>query len=215
MLNNIIVVVCTHTGSIFAECAASLISNINTLSRSAVFVSFKTVLKEAYPARAKSTAVKYLLEDPHAQALVIIDYDLGFDPTGIARLLLADKDIVSGAFPFKDGEGYPVIVNNKTINKDGLVEAVSITSGFTLIKRNVFDEMESKLNIRSSEGLKFFFDTGFLFEDDPRWYGEDRSFCRRARECGLKMWIEPYIMFAHIGLQGKNGCYADYIGVHK
>jgi hypothetical protein len=208
MVKKLMVVVCTHTGQVFAECAASCIGAISFLNRAGISVSFRTVLFEAYVPRAKSKAADKLLESD-CDGLILVDYDLGFDETAFARLILPEKWIVSGAFPYKTGEGYPVIVDDPDTPVDGLIPAVSVTSGFTFIHRYVFETMLEKIDIRESEGVRFFFDTGFLFDDDPRWYGEDRTFCRMADDMGIPMWIEPNIRFVHMGVSKKTGCYAE------
>jgi hypothetical protein len=210
MIKNLLVVVPTHTGQVFASCMTSLIANINILNRSGIKVSVRTILYEAYPARVKNKPVKILLDNPDYDSLLTVDYDLGFEPTAIAKLVLAEKNIVGGAYPFKTGEGFPVDLSADTSEYDGLIAVNSLPGGFTLIHRSVFEKMRNDLLIRESEGLEFYYDTGFLFDDDPRWYGEDKTFFRRVRRCGYTIWMCPDIHFEHYGVSVKTGNYQEH-----
>ena len=42
-------------------------------------------------------------------------------------------------------------------------------------------------------------------------YGEDAYFCRKMREIGIKLWIDPNITIIHYGVQGYPGNYHEHL----
>jgi hypothetical protein len=216
MIKKLLITVPTHTGYIFSECVTSLISNINILTRSGINVKYVPILKEAYLARAKNRAIKMLIDDTTIDALIIVDYDLGFDPQAMARLVVADVDVVGGSYPYKTGVGYPAVPAKTSdgkyiISNKNLLAATFVPGGFIMMKRNAIAAMDKALKIKDSEGLRFYFDEGFVFDDDQRWYGEDKTLCKRLLKAGVGIWIEPNITFAHVGVSGQSGNYAQYL----
>ncbi|MDD5060915.1 MAG: hypothetical protein PHN44_01345 [Candidatus Marinimicrobia bacterium] len=216
-VKNILIVTPTHTGSIFAECVTSLMIGMKVLNEGGIKTTFACIMGEAYVPMAKNKAVNLLYENKEYDSLMIVDYDLQFNPVAMGRLVLAEKDIVGGTFPFKCGkDGYPGTINidsdmTAVTNESGLVSSSFVPGGFILIKRHVFETIESKCSIKTDNGIRFFFDTGFLFPDDHRWYGEDKTFCRRSIDAGFELWIEPNITFKHVGLSGRTGNYREYL----
>ena len=49
-------------------------------------------------------------------------------------------------------------------------------------------------------------DPGYCFFDtqvyEGEFWGEDFVFCRRAREAGIEIWVDPLIQFDHAGTLG-------------
>lgn len=191
-----------------------MIAGINLLNTAGINVDFRIVQKEAYVPRAKNKAVKMMVENARSEALIIVDYDLGFDKTALARLIIAEELVVSGSFPYKEGEGFPTSLCGKELNGNGLIESTDVTSGFTYYHRDVFERMDRHCDIQESDGLKYYFDTGFLFSDN-RWYGEDRCLCRRLAQCGIRMWVDPNIYFTHVGVTAKSANHLEYLNDSK
>jgi hypothetical protein len=46
-------------------------------------------------------------------------------------------------------------------------------------------------------------------------YGEDAYFCRKLREAGVKLWIDPNITIVHYGVQGYPGTYHEHLMAEK
>jgi hypothetical protein len=42
-------------------------------------------------------------------------------------------------------------------------------------------------------------------------YGEDATFCRRARDMGVPLYCDPNITFGHYGVKGFHGNYHEYL----
>jgi hypothetical protein len=149
-----------------------------------------------------------------AEYLLCLDSDLGFDPRTVLRLISANKDFSGGVYPSRDGKGFnfrPIVdEDSKIVNcKDtGLLKMEYIPAGFMLIKREVIAKMRedypelwySPKDPRSDKESAFcFFNTEVW---DGEFWGEDYVFCRRVRDSGFDIWVDPFIMFDHAGVKG-------------
>jgi hypothetical protein len=58
---------------------------------------------------------------------------------------------------------------------------------------------------RCADKMHSFFDTGKLFPGDDKWYGEDVYFCKRWRDMGKQIFIDPCLNFVHTGTKNWTG----------
>jgi hypothetical protein len=191
---------------------------LKILENAGINVNFNQILYDAYVPKAKSTAVKIML-DGNYDALLLIDYDLEFEIDAIPKLIIAKKEIIGGVYPLKScEESYPGDIcigeDKKPITDESgtIFKSTFIPGGFLLIRRSAIIKMEdcgAKLDEES--GIRYYFDTGFTFDDDRRWYGEDKTFCRYAIECGIDLWVHPDITFSHYGVGFTTGNYNDFL----
>ena len=136
--------------------------------------------------------------------MMIIDVDERFPADGIHRLVLDDKDVVSGFYTKKCSEASPTIghyvpekgikladdyPDNKLFDNYKGYKLV-LPTGFTLIKRDVLIAMSYPR-----------FDYIPLFHTR---IGTDWSFCLRAEELGFGVWCDSRIKISHIGEYGFN-----------
>ena len=55
-----------------------------------------------------------------------------------------------------------------------------------------------------------------LFEDkviDGRFYGEDIIFCKKWKEMGGRIWIDPKIDLIHVGVKHYDYTFTDFVGL--
>jgi glycosyltransferase involved in cell wall biosynthesis len=130
-----------------------------------------------------------------ADWILFLDSDMRFPPDTLLRLLSYDRDIVAAncvlrAFPTRAtawGDGAHVFT---AADADGLEEVESIGTAVMLIRSSVFARLPPP---------------AFKFEDKPddpfSFLGEDQYFCRKARECGFRIWIDHGLSqsVAHVG----------------
>lgn len=149
-----------------------------------------------------------------ADYLLCVDGDLGWDPLAVLRLLNADKDFSGGVYPSRDNKGFtfrPVTEPNGRIEmcpETRLLKMEYIPAGFMLLKRVVIEKMKEKFAHtwyspkdprNTKESAHCLFDVEVY---DGEFWGEDYVFCRRAREAGFDIWVDPTIEFDHAGIQG-------------
>jgi len=118
--------------------------------------------------RARNEALVQFLSSPSLTHVIWIDADVGFEPDAVFRLLLADKDVIAGAYPQKRFWAVPNDVSEKLtpseraaaqlrypvngsrpdgsmlpldVDGDGLLEVAEAPTGFMCIKRGVLERM--------------------------------------------------------------------------
>lgn len=138
-----------------------------------------------------------------AEFMLWLDSDIIFEPDLLDRMFdsLGDKDFITGLYfnrrpPYKptifseagysEGEGnlvIPVAEHFFDYPKDRLFQIDACGFGCVLMKTKMFSEIFDK------KGLPFSPILGF---------GEDISFCIRAKELGYELWCDPAIKVGHI-----------------
>lgn len=149
-----------------------------------------------------------------ADYMLCVDSDLGWDPRAVLRLLEAQKDFSGGVYPSRDGKGFTF---RPAQEKDGrivvcpqtnLLKMEYIPAGFMLIKREVIARLRDRFPelYYSPKDPRSEKESAFCFFDTEVWegefWGEDYVFCRRAREVGVDIWVDPLIQFDHAGIKG-------------
>ena len=137
--------------------------------------------------------------------LLFIDSDIGFCSRDVDRLCSHDLDVVGGCYPLKNEGEKPTLVlslvDGARANEKGIIECVSIGTGFLRIRRNVFDELRvatPQLSFENSEGETEhdYFPAGV---EGGKFYGEDIAFCRSWRRIGGRIFADFGIRLHHEG----------------
>lgn len=145
-----------------------------------------------------------------AENLLFVDDDLGWDADAVPRLLSHAPEIVGGAYPFKDSSGrYPVRFGPDAEQKDGLIACDFLPGGFIRIKRSAAERMVqayasleyAEEKTRSGRSWALFWN----ILQDGTWLSEDSSFCKRWRDIGGQLWLDPDITFSHHGRHAWGG----------
>jgi hypothetical protein len=145
--------------------------------------------------------------------ILCIDADLGWPAQSVLAMLQAEKEFVAGVYPARgDSKSFifrPVYKDDGSIlNENHLLKMEYIPSGFMLIARSALEKMREKYpNLAytpkdprdTSEGAYCFFNTEVW---EGEFWGEDYVFCRKAREAGVDIWVDPLIQFDHAGTIG-------------
>jgi hypothetical protein len=174
-----------------------------------LFVYF--VRNESNVCRARNECVAaFLGRNLGYTHFMFIDSDMGWEATDVVKFLLADQDVLAGAYRKKtEKDEYTVTFapGNFTVER-GMCEVERAGCGFLMIKRSVFDRMmeyypDLKTNshsaLLSAEEQNFVY--GFFenkLEPDNYW-GEDYAFCNRWRAMGGKVFCEINTRLDHLG----------------
>jgi len=160
--------------------------------------------------KARNALVADFLESD-ATDLLFIDSDIIFKSDDVLRLLAlsGNKDITAGAYPrrSKDKKFFTDIYlddQNQIEFHDGMLRVDRIGTGFMLIRRHVLETMKANhpewgyynnVNERTDCAL-------FDFElKNGEYYGEDYTFCNRAKADGFSIYLDPDINLPHIGTE--------------
>jgi hypothetical protein len=149
--------------------------------------------------------------------LFFLDSDIAWEHGAMVKLLKKPVDIVAAAYRHRsDPITWPVkwLDDRKELwadPKTGLLEVEGVPCGFLRITRSAALEMTLKAewykDRQAPDGKSWCLFDRIRDENNEKW-GEDFSFCKRWREMGGKVWLDPEIEMGHIGgktFQGKIG----------
>ena len=152
--------------------------------------------------------------------LLFWDSDIATVPGAFTRLFSHDVDLVAAAYRWrKDPEGYalqsrePITLGG--IGDDGLLTIDGAPTGFMRITRAAVDSMIAHFpdlwaTDQHHEGrFPWLFDCEF--GRDHCYHGEDFVFCRRFRQAGGTVYVDPHIPIFHTGPKTFYGKFADYL----
>jgi len=137
--------------------------------------------------------------------LAWIDSDIVWQPEQIGDLLLRDKDIVSGLYSqtnrenlvaykicdqefFKKNGYFQSLTRKEIENESNLIEVEYTGMGFMLIKKGVFESLE----------YPWFTSQIMNIDNDIQDIAsEDATFCKKAKEKGYKIFVDPSVLVGH------------------
>lgn len=148
--------------------------------------------------------------------LLCIDADLGWPVQAVLAMLDTKKEFIAGVYPAR-GSTHEFIFRPAKNEQGSIVQDEThphllkmeyIPAGFMLIAKSVILKMrekhpdlyyEPKDKRNNPEPGYCFFNTE-VYESE--FWGEDFVFCRKAREAGVDIWVDPLIQFDHAGTVG-------------
>lgn len=130
-----------------------------------------------------------------------IDSDIVFEPEDVVKIWNLEADIGIAAYPMKnpDERWYAAWTDKlvKDLDKfSGPTEVQYAGTGFMLIKREVLETLAKKSETYNKGRVPVIYTTP-VYNDF--YQSEDYSFCRRAREAGFKIMMDPSVRLGHIG----------------
>lgn len=187
----------------------SFIKFSNTARELGIDWTLETLVNESLISRARNTLVAKFLPRTDSTHLMFIDADIGWDSWHLLLLLSRNKDIIGGLYPMKS---MPVkwVVNSfagAESDEHGLQEVDKTGTGFMLIKKNVFQQLQQHPSVKPycndtgldpkyDQYLHTYFDTTVR---NGRYYSEDWTFCENYRDIGGKVYVDKRVLLKHTG----------------
>ena len=187
----------------------SFIKWANTARQLNIDWTLETMVNESLISRARNTLSAKFLHMDDATHLMFIDADIGWEPWHLLVLLNRDVDVIGGLYPMKT---MPIkwVVNGfdgAEEGPDGFQEVSKAGTGFLLIKKGVFEKLNSHPAVKQYKNdigldpiydqyLKTYFDTAVR---QNRYYSEDWTFCENWRDLGGKIYMDKRILLRHSG----------------
>lgn len=176
---------------------------------------------EALIGKGRNTLATAFLES-NATHLWFVDADMGWDAEAIVRMIAAmkvgDFEIAAAAGPRKATPlSFCVNMNHEMHREDntGFIEAMSVGTGFMLIKRSALEKMVA------AHGNNYFVDPGTgriihnLFECETdklnQFWSEDYTFCNKWRQLGGKIYVDFTTKLEHVGHQVWQGALQEQL----
>jgi len=187
----------------------SFIKWANTARQLNIDWTLETMVNESLISRARNTLTAKFLEQTDSTHLFFVDADIGWEPWHLLVLLNRDVDVIGGLYPMKT---MPIkwVVNGfegAEEGPDGFQEVSKAGTGFLLMKRGVFEKLNSHpavkpykndigLDPKYDKNLKTYFDTAVR---QGRYYSEDWTFCENWRDIGGKVYVDKRVLLRHSG----------------
>ncbi len=211
---------------------ASYVKTMVLLSQHGYDCSFQSFGGDPYLSKVRNLCVSTCLRRfPEATHLFFLDADLEWEAEAAVRLVLRDVDIIAGIYCKKnDTPEFPssLMADKETgefLEKDGLIRAVMVPTGFLCVKREVYAEMaRHSKRYKDSMGKDTvcwnIYEMGFAEEPQPdgmdgQWWGEDCAWGRKATQMGYDMLVDPDIRFGHMGTKTWKHYYGDYVQAYR
>ncbi|MBB5753919.1 glycosyltransferase family 2 protein [Prosthecomicrobium pneumaticum] len=138
-------------------------------------------------------------------------------PAGMTREQFETRYTEFPFNPFLDAKGDPVVGDDP----DGLIQVAEAPTGFMCIKRNVFLRMMQhypNLNYvpdgppdNPRAPLHWLFFDCMVDPDSGRYLSEDYAFCRRWRDMGGRIFVDPHAQLEHLGQYTYRGNLATHL----
>ncbi len=157
-----------------------------------------------------------------ANRIFWIDSDMVWEPGQFVRLLALSKlhDVVCASYPAKMEQPTYFINHDKSRGlvrgEHGLVEIYGAGLGFTVISRDVMEQLAARANKIYDEVAQKEMASIFRIDTEHRdgrfsRRGEDMAFFSDIRAMGYKVWMDPTIDIGHIGSKTYRGTVKDVI----
>lgn len=211
-----------YSGLAYAHFLKSLLDTQEVMLSKGIDHDFLFTVNESLIHRARNNSVATFLESDFAY-LMFIDADIEFSPNDVGKIwnLAQENPVVTAAYPmkrkdtplsaWKDGklleiqhpeEASDLMWEGKIHSHMGSVTVDYCGTGFLMIHRSVFE----KLKIPEIEHLNDkgpcwgFFDPVYDGEGPEKVpLSEDYAFCKRWREVGGEILLDPSIRLGHWG----------------
>lgn len=121
------------------------------------------------------------------------DSDMVFEPDAMLKLLGHNKPFISGAY-FRRSPPYSLVAYEEVDAENRKWKDLALPSEVTKCGGVGFGCVLVKTEVLFNVAAKY----GNWFEPMNN-FGEDLSFCYRARKCGYDLYIDPSITCGHIG----------------
>jgi len=207
MKNILIATPCLY-GKVDAYYAHSLYESIklglkNNLDINAVFLAEESILTIA-----RNELINLAYKNNY-DSMVFIDDDELWNPKTLIKILLSEKDVV-GLPVVNKGDiniQFNVSLNRNNIQKDetdGFIKVNTIGTGFLkLSKKIIVDLCESNNEILfRGKKLKNVFEFNYI---NGSFIGEDIMLCKKIKELGYSIWVDPSHTVSHMGVKMYKG----------
>ena len=219
MSNHIFIAIPAYTGQMHMATFRSLMHDFMAFKERGDEVEVFDEVGNAMIGDARAIICQHFLESA-ATHLIFIDSDIGWEKGALLKLVDHGEDFVGGAYPYRrDPIDFPVSWNTDAkelwANDKGLLEVWGLPAGFMCLSRAMVERM-----VRSYPNLEFYTkdtkaEKAYALFDPYRIgrikFGEDYSFCRRWRDIGGKVWLDPEIKLGHIGFKTFVGTIGSWL----
>jgi hypothetical protein len=219
-LRDVWIAIPAYTGQIHLGTMRSVISDLLVLAERGDKVTIFDESGNAMIADCRGLIVAKFLESEGTD-LVFVDSDVAWEAGALVKLVDHPVDFVAGVYPQRrDPIAFCVQYLNDRPNliadpDTGLLEVMGVPAGFMRMRRGMLERM-----------VEHYSDTAFFCEAAPNQtahalfdpvrigrmkFGEDYSFCKRWRDIGGQVWVDPEMTLVHVGYKSFVGSLGTWL----
>lgn len=214
MTRNVFVGIPTRDPLVKVNTMASVVDAVYDLGSAGMAMTLFNWSGDPLISHARNVVLATFLLKTDCSDLLFVDDDVSWERGAVTRLMGHPVDVVAGVYRHKrDPESYPVnwfdegkiMVDNAT----GLLDARDVPFGFTRVTRKAAEQMweaakDKPFQHSSAPDLECRLVFDMMYEDG-KYFGEDYVFCRKWRDLGGKVWIDPELNLIHTGWKDYHG----------
>lgn len=169
---------------------------------------------DSHIVRIRNEMATKFLEGEHSH-LFWLDADIKFTPEDVAKIWNLQADVGVGCYAMKKREEqwFAAWKDGKLVKDlnqfNGPVEVDLAGTGFMCISRKVLETLAKTAESYETQNKQRCYGLFMSPVKDDMLESEDYNFCRRAREAGFKIILDPTVRLGHIG----QFTYGEYKGL--
>lgn len=211
-MKKVLIATPTYDGKIDVHYAAALSESIkmglaNNINFVPIFIAYDALIQ-----RARNDLIAMAINSDVTD-MIWIDADQEWDPQWLLDLLAYECDVVGGAVVKKaDVEQYNIkaTIEQLICDEAGLMQVESIGTGFLRLSRKAFEYLWDTAThyTHNNEPRRWVFEVKL---SDGDIISEDVLLCRKLREGGFSINLDPKITCNHIGVKKWTGNFHNYL----
>lgn len=201
----------SSNATVSAYYASSIFNSQRLLKENGIDSYLDIIVNEPLIQLARNKILSLFIESD-CDELVFIDSDQAWDAEDLLKLINIDKDFVGAPVIFKNSNKYNVSFTE--IFEEDLIKVDSVGTGFLKISKKVAKAV-SDLSEEYTDGEEV---NKMAFEVQTfngNILSEDFVFCKKWKELGGDIFIDPSIDPYHIGNASFKGNFKDYLKKQK
>ena len=197
-----------HCTALAETAKIGLTKNINIIP---IYMSYDALVQ-----RARNDIFQMVYMNDIVDDLIFIDCDVDWNPADIFKLLNYDLPIVAAAVPKKsDYEQYGVKASSKLeIDDNGLVEVDGVGTAFMRVRRDavkkIYERSDEYNEPHKEKPIRMVFNIDIV---NGELYSEDMAFCKKWKDMGGKIYVDPSIVCGHSGTKRWIGNFYNWLKV--
>lgn len=200
-----------HDGRVDVWFANSLVNTIRMSYEKETIIVPVYMAYDSLVQRARNDLVRLAIEEDFDD-LIFVDSDVEWDPAWVYKLLEYDAEVVGGVYPKKtDQVQFPVhMLDQVKLEENGLIEVDGLPTGFLKISKSALKKVWDASDEYQNEGrtCRMVFDIKVM---NGQLVSEDIVFCRKWRDLGGKVFIDPAMTCNHVGIKKYTGNFQEYL----
>lgn len=219
MQKNVWIAIPAYTGTIHLGTMRSIISDLLLLAERGDRVTIFDESGNALIGDCRGLICSKFLEGDGTH-LVFVDSDVSWQAGALVRLVDHPVDFVAGLYPQRRDPldfccQWDASKREIELSEDGLIEVHGVPAGFMRLSRAMLERMvaqyaDTQFYCKAAPN-ETAYDLFGAYRIGRTKFGEDYAFCRRWRDIGGQVWVDPEIRMGHCGYKTFMGQAGEWL----